>query len=173
MTEIRVRPEEPADVAAIRAVVRAAFTAPDRPDPGEPGLVDALRDSDAWLPGLSMVAERDGEVVAHALLTRVTVTPGALSALSLSLGPVAVRPADQRSGFGAAVVRGALDAARAAGEGLVVVLGSAEYYGRFGFGPATGLTAPWSGSEHWQALTLDGSRVPAGEVRYPAPWFAL
>ena len=171
MTDIRVRPEGPTDVAAVRAVVHDAFRAPDRPDPPEPALVDALRDSDAWRPGLSIVAERDGEVVAYALLTRVAVEPGGQPALSL--GPVAVLPAYQGSGLGTAVVRAALDAAREQGERLVVVLGSPDYYGRFGFGPATGLTAPWSGSEHWQAHTQDGRPLPAGEVAYPAPWFAL
>jgi putative acetyltransferase len=166
-----IRPERPADVAVIRTVVHDAFWAPDRTDPGEPALVDALRDSGAWRPGLSMVAECDGEVVAHALLSRVTVEPGGVPALSL--GPVAVLPAHQATGLGSAVVRAVLDAARDQSERLVVVLGSPDYYGRFGFGPATGLTAPWSGTEHWQALTLDGSPLPAGEVRYPAPWFAL
>jgi putative acetyltransferase len=166
VTGIRVRPEGPADVAAIRAVLKAAF-----PTPVEAGLVDALRDSPAWLPGLSIVGERDGDVVAYALLTRVTVEPGGRPALAL--GPVAVRPAYQRTGLGVAVVYAALDAARDRDETLVLVLGDPGYYRRFGFVPATGLTAPWSGTPHWQVLTLDGSEPPTGEVRYPPPWFAL
>ena len=99
---------------AIRAVVAAAFATAENPEPVEPGLVDDLRESDAWLPALSMVGERDGEVVAHALLSRVTVEPGGVPALVL--GPVAVRPAEQGTGLGTAVVRAALDAARDGGE---------------------------------------------------------
>jgi len=172
VTDIRVRPEEPADVPAIRAVVAAAFATAENPEPVEPGLVDDLRESDAWLPALSMVGERDGEVAAHALLSRVTVEPGGVAALSL--GPVAVRPADQNTGLGTAVVRAALDAARESGETLVVVLGEPAYYRRFGFVPSAALTAPWSGSEYWQALALDpvGAGI-TGFVRYPQPWAGL
>jgi putative acetyltransferase len=171
MTEVRVRPEAPADRPAIRSVVLEAFRADDHPEPPEADLIDALRDSDAWLPELSMVAERDGEVVAHALLSRVTVGPDARPALSL--GPVAVRPAHQNEGLGTAVVRAALDTARAAGETLVVVLGEPAYYGRFGFTAADryGLTAPWSGSPYWQALAW--AEVEPGEVAYPQPWHDL
>jgi len=171
MTEVRVRPEEPADRAAIRAVVLEAFRADDHPEPPEADLIEALRDSDAWLPALSVVAERDGVVVAHALLTRVTVGDEARPALAL--GPVAVRPARQGHGLGTAVVRAALDTARDAGETLVVVLGEPEYYGRFGFtgAAAQGFTGPWGSGRHWQALAW--GEVAPGEVRYPQPWHDL
>lgn len=48
------RAQRPGDAAAIRAVLSAAFGTD-----AEAGLVDALRNSAAWLPGLSMVAEED------------------------------------------------------------------------------------------------------------------
>lgn len=195
MTQLRVRPEGPADVAAIRVVLTEAFAsapsapgapAPAAPEPGagrpaagrpaEVGLVDALRDGPAWLPELSMVAEVDGVVVAYALLTRAVVGDAGFPALAL--GPVAVRPAYQGLGYGTATVQAALDAAAELGERLVLVLGDPAYYGRFGFEPAAayGLTSPWSGP-HYQALVIpgadDGSPVPGGEVRYPPPWHDL
>jgi putative acetyltransferase len=172
VVDIRVRPERPADVPAIRSVLTAAFTTADTSVVVEPGLVDELRDSDAWLPALSMVGERDGEVVAHALLSRVVVEPGEVPALVL--GPVAVRPADQRTGLGTAVVRAALDAARDSGETLVLVLGEPSYYRRFGFAPTTALTSPYSGNEYWQSLSLDASAAGlTGFVVFPPPWNGL
>jgi putative acetyltransferase len=172
VTQIRVRPEEPADVAAIRSVVAAAFTTADTSVTVEPGLIEELRDCDAWLPALSIVGERDGEVVAHALLSRVTVEPGGVPALVL--GPVAVRPADQNTGLGTAAVRAALDAARDSGERLVLVLGEPSYYRRFGFAPTTALTSPYSGSEHWQSLALDPAVADlTGVVVFPPPWHGL
>ena len=73
------RSETAADAAAIRAVNIAAF-----PSEEEADLVDALRASEAWIDGLSMVAEdSEGTVVAHALLTRCHVD--GVPALALAL----------------------------------------------------------------------------------------
>lgn len=161
----RTRPEAPADAAAVRAVNLAAFGTPLEAD-----LVDALRaDAEAWLPGLSYVAEGpDGEVAAHALLTRCRV--GGVPALALA--PVAADPAVQRSGAGSAVVRALLAAAREAGEALVLVLGHPSYYPRFGFAPASrfGIGAPFEVPDGaMMALVLDDSvPVPAGTISYPA-----
>ena len=84
------RPEAPDDVRAIREVNLAAF-----PTAAEADMVDALRASQAWIEGLSTVAEdAEGSVVAHALLTRCHVD----GAPALALAPCAVLPAIQRRG---------------------------------------------------------------------------
>lgn len=156
-------------------MVAEAFARPDARLPAEVALVEALRASAAWLPELSIVAEAAGEVVGYALLTRVRVEPG--SAPALALGPVAVRPDQQRLGYGTDVVQAGVDAAAELGERLVVVLGDPAFYRRFGFQPAKryGLTSPWSGlGDPWQALVLPAAvnapSPPRGEVTYPPPW---
>ncbi|MDO3705588.1 N-acetyltransferase [Micromonospora sp. C28SCA-DRY-2] len=178
MTTLRLRPEDPADIGPIHRVLAAAFARPDVATPPEVELVDELRDSDAWVPELAMVAEYGGEVVGYALLTRVRVRSDEHTAPALALGPVAVAPHRQRIGLGTAVVQAALDAATELGERLVVVLGAPAYYRRFGFvrGDRMGLTSPWSGlGEPWQALVLPPSTSgdgppPTGEVLFPAAW---
>ncbi|MFE0170740.1 GNAT family N-acetyltransferase [Streptomyces sp. NPDC059002] len=162
------RPETVSDVAAVHAVHTAAFETA-----GEADLVDALRtDADAWLPGLSYVAQApDGEVAAHALITRCRVD----GAPALALAPVAVLPKYQRTGAGSAVVRAVIEAARARGERLVLVLGHPAYYPRFGFKPASrygirpGFEVP---DEAMMVLVLNGSDdsscVPQGTIKYPA-----
>ncbi|MEU3777575.1 bifunctional class I SAM-dependent methyltransferase/N-acetyltransferase [Streptomyces sp. NPDC032472] len=162
----RARPETAADAAAVRAVNLAAFDTPLEAD-----LVDALRTDDAWLPGLSYVAEAPGgPVAAHALLTRCHVD----GASALALAPVAADPAVQRSGAGSALVRALLAAARGRGESLVLVLGHPAYYPRFGFVPASrfGIRAPFEvPDEAMTALVLDDSvPVPRGTITYPAPF---
>ncbi|WP_129656663.1 GNAT family N-acetyltransferase [Rothia halotolerans] len=160
----RARPETPADHDAVRAVEEAAF-----PTAEEADLVDALRaDPAAWIEGLSYVVEdREGPVAGHALLTRCTV--GGRPALALA--PCAVLPERQRMGAGSAAIRGALEAARERGEGLVVVLGHAGYYPRFGFVPASGLgiRAPFEvPDEAFMALPLrPAAGLPRGVVAYP------
>ncbi|WP_409234442.1 GNAT family N-acetyltransferase [Streptomyces sp. PA5.6] len=162
------RPETAADVAAVHAVNAAAFATEAEAD-----LVDALRtDAEAWLPGLSYVAEApDGSVAAHALLTRCRVG----GAPALALAPVATLPEHQGAGAGSAVVRAVLDAARARGERIVLVLGHPSYYPRFGFKPASGygirpgFEVP---DEAMMALVLHGSddsaQLPRGMITYPA-----
>ncbi|MFE5591110.1 GNAT family N-acetyltransferase [Streptomyces sp. NPDC056549] len=162
----RTRPETAGDVGAVHALVAAAFGSEAEAD-----LVDALRVDDAWLPGLSYVAEApDGTVAAHALITRCLVD----GAPATALAPVSVAPAYQRTGAGQAVVRAVLDAARLRGEELVLVLGHPEYYPRFGFvraseyGIKPGFEVP---DETMMALVLDGSApVPRGTLAYPAPF---
>lgn len=53
----------------------------------------------------------------------------------LVLGPLAVDPAFEGRGIGAALMNRALDAARSGGHGLVLLVGDPPYYARFGFGP--------------------------------------
>ncbi|MFC4607230.1 GNAT family N-acetyltransferase [Streptomyces maoxianensis] len=159
------RPETAADIPAVRAVNAAAF-----PTAEEAGLVDALRlDRDAWLPGMSYVAEAaDGSVAAYALLTRCHI--GDVPAVALA--PVAVTPGHQRGGAGQAVVRAVLDVARIRHERLVLVLGHPGYYPRFGFEPASryGIRPAFEvPDEAMLVLVLDGSRgVPQGTIHYPA-----
>jgi putative acetyltransferase len=160
------RPETGDDVSAIREVNLAAF-----PTAEEADLVEALRASDAWIEGLSIVTEDpEGTVVGHALLTRCHVD----GAPVLALAPCAVLPRLQKSGAGSAAIRAGLEAARAKGENLALVLGHAEYYPRFGFTPASafGIRASFDvPDEAMMALPLDPDvETPRGTIAYPAPF---
>ncbi|MGY0235285.1 GNAT family N-acetyltransferase [Longispora urticae] len=162
---MNVRPESPRDGGAVHRVHVAAFGRTDEAD-----LVDTLRASDAWIDGLSWVADDHGLVIAHALISRVEID----EAPALSLAPVSVHPDHQRHGHGTAVISAALDAARATGLPLVVVLGDPAYYRRFGFEPAAdyNLTAPWPGvTDAFQVLLLPSyTGEPQGKVSYPVPF---
>jgi putative acetyltransferase len=160
------RPESAADAAAIREVNLAAF-----PSEEEADLVDALRASETWIDGLSIVAEdAEGTVVAHALLTRCHVD----GVPALAMAPCAVLPRVQRTGAGSAAIRADLEAARALGENLVIVLGHPDYYRRFGFisASAFGIHASFEvPDEALMALALDPSaESPRGTIAYPAPF---
>jgi putative acetyltransferase len=179
-----VRRERPADQAAVRSVHRAAF----RTDPAtgvvraaddvpEARLVDELREDAGFLPYLSLVATdtgADGEdVVGHVIATRGWLEP--FGTPVLGLGPLGVRPRDQGRGVGAVLVHAVLAVAEAADEKLVALLGSPDYYRRFGFVRSTdlGVRSPdprWA--EHFQARMLNGSSV-RGTFRYAEPFDRL
>ncbi|HXT88670.1 MAG TPA: N-acetyltransferase [Trebonia sp.] len=166
-----IRREAAEDVDTIRAVTAAAFARPGEDVPVEAPLVDWLRACPAWIPELSFVATgSDGDVIGHVVCTRGTVE----AAPVLGLGPLSVRPDWQRKGVGKALVHAALGAADALGEPLVALLGSTEYYPRFGFHPASeyGIVPqhPEWGA-HFQVRTLTAYDPSVrGEFAYPEPF---
>ncbi len=164
-----VRRERPGDVAAARAVQAAAF-----PTEVEAGLLDDLRADEGWIPELSLVAEVDGRVVGHVACTRGRV--GADRRPALGLGPIGVLPDHQGAGIGGALVHAVVAVAEALGESLVCLLGSTDWYPRFGFVPAAahGVVAPdpdWG--DHFQVRVLDPSAVVAGPFEYAEPFGRL
>ena len=126
---MEIRPERPADTERIAEVVEAAFG-----QALQARLVERIRASDRYVPELALVAVEDGEVVAHTMLSYVTLV-GDQERQVLQLSPVAVTPARQRDGLGSAVIRAGIERAKVRHEPLVVVLGSPSYYPRFGFEP--------------------------------------
>jgi putative acetyltransferase len=116
------------DHGAIGQVVGEAFGGPV-----EAKLVRMIRESPHHVPGLEVVAERDGEVVGHTMLSYVELDDGSVRHRVLSLSPLAVAPRAQRHGVGSALVREVLALADGRDEPLVLVEGSPVYYGRLGF----------------------------------------
>ncbi len=163
-----VRRERPADHAVVDGLHRAAFGRDV-----EARLLAGLRQDAGFLPHLSLVAVDGGDVVGHVIATRGWVEP--LGAPVLGLGPVGVRPDRQRTGVGTVLVHALLAVAEAAGERLAVLLGSPEYYRRFGFVPAAelGIGSPdptWGAYFQARALADD---PPRGTFRYAAPFDRL
>jgi putative acetyltransferase len=164
---LSIRPECPADYEAIHWVNSHAFGQDD-----EAVLVDALRaDGHARL---SLVAEVDGAVVGHVLFSELPILTDRGIVPTLALAPVAVRPDKQKRGIGSALIRAGLAAARADGHRIVVVLGHAEYYPRFGFSAklAEALSSPFSGRDSWMALELVPGALEGvvGTAQYAPPF---
>jgi predicted N-acetyltransferase YhbS len=171
-----LRSETPADRDAILALTADAFAispATGLPAEGEPvevGVLRALFDAEEYIPDLSVVAVQDGEIVGHVISTRGWVGDHAL----LGLGPIGVTPRLQRQGIGSALMRETVDRANAAGERGIVLLGSPDYYSRFGFVPASslGVQAPvpeWG--DYFQLLPLAlWSGGVHGMFRYAGPF---
>lgn len=160
---MRIRPESPADHAAIQAVTERAFVGAPHADGSEPRIVRALRDAAAL--AVSLVAEVDGVVVGHVAVSAVTITDG--SAAWYGLGPISVEPARQGQGIGSFLMRRALHRLTELGAAGCVVLGDPAYYGRFGFAVRPGLVYPGVPAEYFMALPF-GASTPQGEVAYHA-----
>lgn len=134
----------------------------------EAQLVEALRDDDAHVPELCLVAIHEGSVVGHIAFSRARL---AFGPQVLALAPMAVLPEHQRHGAGSALVSDGLQRAAETHFPLVIVVGHADYYPRFGFASAgaLGITAPFDvPPEAWMAYRLPAYTPEArGTVVYP------
>ena len=125
-----IRLETPEDSAAIRSVNEEAFGSSVEAD-----LVEKLRSRQKYT--LSLVATDGDKVIGHVLFSPVTIGSGNISFRALGLGPMAILPSYQKKGAGSQLVRAGLQECRRLGYEIVVVLGHAAYYPRFGFIPAS------------------------------------
>jgi putative acetyltransferase len=94
---IDIRDESPQDWNAVYQVISSAFG-----QPAEAELVEKLREAGDSV--VSLVAEEDGEIVGHVLLSRMDAPFPALA-----LAPVSVIPAKQRGGIGALLIEEAVN----------------------------------------------------------------
>lgn len=123
---LTIRHELAADSAAIERLHERAF------GPGRfARTAFRLREGVPADPGLSYAAH-----VGTFLVGSVRVTPVAAGGCpALMLGPLTVDPAFEGRGIGAALMQQSIASARAAGHDLVLLIGDAPYYARFGFAP--------------------------------------
>jgi predicted N-acetyltransferase YhbS len=139
MTELAllIRPENHGDAGAIERLHERAF------GPGRfSRSAYLLRERSAAMPDLCFSA-----LVGTLLVGSVRVAPVlAGTQPALVLGPLAVEPAFEKRGIGAALMNTTLERAREAGHRLVILVGDEPYYARFGF-----------------------TRIPTGQLAMPAP----
>lgn len=184
--DVLIEVERESDAAAIHDVVARAFAH----QAGVAEMVDAIRASDRYRPGLAFVAragdcaragDRPGDSVVGFVMLSGTDLVGEAGTRRevLTLTPLAVAPEYERRGIGSALVRHAVAEADQRGEPLVVLEGSPVYYGRLGFRPAAahGITLDlpdWAPPEAAQVFLLAAyDPVISGHIRYPPAIAAL
>lgn len=136
---VTTRPALPADFPAIAALQARAFS------PGRfARTAYRVREGAPDISPFCRVALMDDRLIAAVRMTPVNIggRPG-----GVLLGPLAVEPELAGRGYARRLVAEALDAARAGGEMLVLLVGDMAYYGRLGF-----------------------VQVPPGQIGLPAPF---
>ena len=143
----------------------------------EAKLVERIRFSNCFIRDLSLVAEEQGEIVGHVLLSKAKIIQENGEKEVLVLAPVAVNPSVQKKGIGSNLIQEVLRRAKDLGYGLVLLIGHPTYYPKFGFQPA---------KQHGIELTqfkvpddvfmvcelIEGElQRTNGELRYPPAFF--
>jgi putative acetyltransferase len=162
-----IRPEAPADIAIIHAVVQRAFTTQPHADGDEQDLVDRLRERGELV--LSLVAELPGRgVVGHIGFSPVTIAGSDLGWFQMA--PVSVEPELHHQGIGSALIRTGVGQLRARGVGGIAVVGNPAYYERFGFARVSRFGPTGGEASYFRAMILAGEE-PEGELRYASAFY--
>lgn len=161
-----IRTERQADYASVYQVVKNAFKTAEQSDGNEQDLVNALRQSPAFIPELSLVSEINGKVIGHIMFTKLQINRHT----ALALAPLSVLPQYQRQGIGTSLIREGHKIAQTLGYSYSVVLGSEKYYPRMGYLPAEifGIQPCFEvPSQNFMAYKLcENAPVVSGVVKY-------
>ena len=134
---IKIRQEEERDYKSSENLVEKAFENLEYSDHREHILVKKLRESNIFISELAFVAEVDGDLVGHIMLTKLIIKDEENTYNTLALAPLSVLPEYQNKAIGSKLIRQSLKIAKEMGFGSVIVLGHDSYYQRFGFKAAS------------------------------------
>lgn len=173
---IILRQESSNDFEDVFGVIESAFKNEQYSDNKEQFLVEKLRSSEAFIPELSIVAEDNGEIIGHILLTIIKIKNDEKAFESLALAPVSVKPVYQKRGIGGQLIKEAHRIAKAMGYKSVVLLGHETYYPKFGYELASkyDIKIPFDApDENCMVIELieDGLKGVNGTVEYAREFY--
>ncbi len=174
--KIIIRQETPGDYQEVGHIIWEAFKYEQYSDQREHLLVDRLRNSDAFIPELSIVAEYKKEILGYILLTKIKINNENETFDSLALAPVSVKPKYQKKGIGGQLIKAAHKTAKEMGYQSIVLLGHENYYPKFGYERASkyGILLPFDApDENCMVIELveHGLNNVSGKVEYPKEFY--
>ena len=163
---LEIRQENKKDYEEVYNVIKTAFETAEHSDGNEQDLVVALRDSNSFIPELSLVAVQDNKIIGYILFTKIEI--GEYE--ELALAPLGILPEYQRKGIGKRLIEEGHRIAKELGYHYSIVLGSEKYYPKFDYIPASqyGIIAPFEvQNENFMAIKLnDSNKEISGIVKY-------
>lgn len=131
--QLTIRPEKPTDFLLVFQLIEEAFAKMQYSSHTEQFIVEKLRKTEAYIPELSLVAEKEEAIVGHIILSKIKIDNGEQQFNGLILGPVSVWPRLHGQGIGGQLIKMAHKVAKALGHKIIVLLGHKDYYPRFGY----------------------------------------
>ena len=128
-----IRQEKPEEFPAIYDLVKVAFQTAKVTNGKEQDCVDQFRSSGNYIPELALVAEQDGKLIGHIMLTRTYITGDNNKFETLLLAPLSIALEYRNKGVGSKLITESFELAKKLGYKSVVLVGDPAYYHRFGF----------------------------------------
>ncbi len=130
---IIIRKERVKDYNNIYKLIAEAFKTAKVSTGNEADFVIKIRNSPNYLPELAFVAEIDGKLAGHIMLSKYTYQSKGDTRDILLLAPLCVREECRCTGIGSLLIDEALAQARGLDYNAIVLAGDPAYYSRFGF----------------------------------------
>ena len=128
------RNEEPKDYRNVENLVRESFWNVYHPGCTEHYVLRHLRNDPAFVKGLDIVMERDGELIGQNMFMQAVIkADDGRDVPIMTMGPICIAPAYKRQGYGKMLLDYSVAQARAMGCGALCFEGNIKFYGKSGF----------------------------------------
>lgn len=131
--EVEIRRETKEDWYKVELMTQHAFWNKHSLGCDEHYLVHKLRQDKDYLPEISRIAVKDGEVIGCILYSKARVEDGAKTHEVVTFGPLCIAPEWQGGGVGELLLKETMALATAKGYKGIVIFGEPDYYPRIGF----------------------------------------
>ncbi|MGZ6020092.1 MAG: GNAT family N-acetyltransferase [Phenylobacterium sp.] len=159
---LTLQSERPEDGLPVDALIARAF------GPGRYAKAsERVREFATFAPEMSVCAWNEGRLLGCARMWHVRVG----GRRAMFLGPFAVEQGERNAGFGARLIARACEAAEAAGETHVVLVGDEPYFSRVGFATAPGRHVILPGPVDQRRVLVRPLTPAAGELAGPVTAF--
>lgn len=145
------------DHAEVYSLIQTAFETAKVKDGDEQDFAVRLRNGNTYIPALDLVAEKEGKLVGHIMLTHTHVTlPDGSRFDALLVAPLSVLLEYRDLKVGSALMNEGLRLATSLGYQAAFLVGDPGYYQRFGYRPTLsfGIEHPGIPEQYVMAVEL-------------------
>lgn len=129
-----IRTETSEDFRKTENLTREAFWNVYRPGCTEHYILHTFRSRADFIPELSLVMEKDGEIIGHVMYAKSQIKADSGEIIPvITAGPISIAPDYQRKGYGRALLDYSAEKAKSLGEKVICIEGNIDFYGKSGF----------------------------------------
>ncbi|MCX6006334.1 MAG: N-acetyltransferase [Chloroflexi bacterium] len=128
-----IRQERTEEFPQIYDLVKVAFQTAKVSNGKEQDFVNQLRSGGSYIPELTLIAEENGKLVGHIMLSKAHIVNGADKFEVIYVAPLSVVLEHRNKGIGSSLIKESFRLAKEMGYTSVLLVGDPAYYHRFGF----------------------------------------